>query len=122
MLIAIGVLIVVAIVMANKSDPASQTPLPPPSPVPATGTWGVPSPAQTMNPLLGTNAGQLIAQTNYTLSQVSGMRAPAPLPSPATISNAPLGPPSQGKNLVTTTPTASPLMEQLNPYAGMRRL
>lgn len=116
MLIAIAGLVLVVVFMASRPMPgeASATSLPDPQSVPATGTTGIPSPA-TMpnghgfgNPLLATNAGQLIGQTNATLPATAWKGNP-PLPPRSTVTSAPTSTPLLSKELVTQDRALSPL-------------
>jgi len=130
MLIAIGVLALVVVYLANKPMPGDQTVpgngLPPPSPIPATGTTGVPSPATAFggfgHPLLATNIGQMVMSTNSTLPGVTvpaAQTAPGVLPAPGTVSSAPIGPPGQSKDLTTQSQPAT--LQSLAAYNGKLR-
>jgi hypothetical protein len=124
MLIAIGALVLVVVFLASKPVPGDQkadgSGLPQPSPVPATGTTGVPSPATSFttrgNPggfgavLMGTNAGQLIAQTNLEEPSV-GWRGNPPLPPSSTVTNTPQSTPLLAKELVTNERALAPLLQ-----------
>ena len=135
MLIAIGVLVLVVIVMANKSDPAQQrdngSSLPNPSPIPATGTTGVPSPASSIlmdghaykgSDVMATNAGQLAAQTNMTLTQQPWVGRP-PLPSRNVVSSTPESTPLLAKELITGAKTLKPLAQTTSlSTMGLRKL
>jgi len=132
MLIAIGVLALVVVYLANKPMPGDQTVpgngLPPPSPIPATGTSGVPSPATAFggfgHPILGTNLGQTVMGTTFALPSVTvppAQTAPAPLPNPGVVSSAPIGPPGQSKDL--SVQVSSPQIQALAAYnKGLRQL
>jgi hypothetical protein len=132
MLIAIGILAVVVVYLASKPMPGdpgvSGNGLPPPSPIPSTGTSGVPSPATHPgfgNAILGTNLGQLTMGTNGGLPVQSvppAMSAPVPLPAPGVVSSAPLGPPSQAASLPTQQSTASLQAINAGYHTGMKQL
>lgn len=111
MLIAIAGLVLVVVYLASKPMPGDQqgTSVPPNTNIPATGTSGVPSPATWIRPLMGTNAGQLVLQTNAPFVGQAGA-APSSPPVQPSITSQPLGPPSQSKDLSTAV-TRSTLMQ-----------
>ena len=136
MLIAIAGLFLVVVFLANKSPTgaASESGLPNPPTIPATGTSGVPSPASSIlmqpgyggkgagSPLLGTNAGQLAMLTNFQNVQ-QPWRGNPPLPPGNVVSSVPESSPLIAKELFTQGVKAPKLAFTLNSSAlGLRKL
>ncbi len=82
MIVVIAVLALVVVYMANKPAPgAPGSPLPTPDSIPATGSDGIPSPAKWIEPLAGTDAGQLVMDANPGLTGQQALRPSPAMPS-----------------------------------------
>jgi hypothetical protein len=121
MLVVVVVVLALFVVhAASQPTPGAPQPgqsLPPPLSVPGQGTSGVPSPASRVNPLLATNAGQLIAQTTFKLPQYNPGTFGSKLPPVGTTTSVPLGPAAETKQLYTQM--GKPLPGQMLTLSGL---
>ena len=111
MLIPILALVLVVAYLASKPMPG-ETGLPQPPTIPATGTDGVPSPANSPSSIAATTRGKLALTMNSVIPTLSYPKAGAPPTVPTNVaSSVPQGPPDQSKSL--NTQASSPFIIQL---------